>query len=222
MGITFLSLFALTFVFHSAYAFTNDKPYRGRGNYNHNTSGFNPDKQLSRTACGGKLGMPKVDVQQKVKNDVDSGFGDNAYFPGQANYWNVESYTRYIKVWSLTPTTWCASVFYSGGHFDAFYKQTGPAGTGLIGSSVNGEMHGGYRATFTGVFAPTGAWPTRGNVGTFDYNCDLHGTCTHVDWVAQYFPGYTNFAQPWWGWIYNAKSHGTWINSSDGSSGNIL
>lgn len=223
LGISLFSLVLLAL--GSTKVFADDKPSQARVNNNnrHNNNNLNSRKELSKSACGQRLGEPVVSVTQKVKNDVDSGFGANAYFPGEANYWNVESYIRHIKVWSTGESTWCATVAYEDGHFNAFYKQTGPAGTGLIGSNVEGEMHGGYRATFTGTFAPTGAWATNGNVGTFDYNCDLHANCSgRVDWVGQYFPGYTAFDQPWWGWIYNAEKHGTWINASDVTSGNIL
>jgi len=164
---------------------------------NHDTSKFNPDGQLSKKTCGDKLGDPVIDVVQKVQNDVDSGFGSNNYFPGEANYWNVESYTRQIKVWKTGDSAWCAIVSYLGGRFNAFYNQTGPGGTGLIGADVNGEMRGGYRATFTGVLSDTPAWTTKGLIGTYDYKCDLHAACPgRVDWVAQYFPGYSDFAQP--------------------------
>lgn len=185
-----------------------------------------PNPELNRNACKAE-GKAVIDVVQKVQNDVDSGLGSNAYFPGQTNYWNVESYTRHIKVWQdkdNDPTTWCAIVTYENGHFDAFYKQTGPGGTGLIGSGVDGVMRGGYRAVFNGTMLQDPAWAKKGNIGTFDYNCDLLANCPgRVDWVAQYFgPGYTNFDRPYWGWTYNAGKHGVWVNASTGNSGNIL
>lgn len=221
ISLFFLVLLALVSFSH---VFADDKHGNDRDDRNNSSkNNFNAERELTRSKCNAS-GNPVIDVTQKVKNDVDSGFGANAYFPGEANYWNVESYTRHIKVWSTGDTTWCATVTYDDGHFNAFYHQTGPAGTGLIGSDVNGEMQGGYRATFTGTLAST--WPTHGNVGTFNYNCDLHATCPgHVDWVAKYFPGYVSFDQPWWGWIYKAGSHGTWINAIDVlpvNSGNIL
>ncbi|EKE13688.1 MAG: hypothetical protein ACD_12C00868G0004 [uncultured bacterium] len=225
-GILFFVLVLFTTFFYSTIAIADDKPDQERRNDDrHNGSNFNSEKQLSKSACGERLGNPVIDVTQKVKNDVDSGFGTSAYFPGEANYWNVESYIRHIKVWSTGEETWCATVAYDGGRFNAFYKQTGPGGTGLIGPDVNGEMRGGYRATFSGTLTP-GSWSTHGNVGTFDYDCDLHANCPgRVNWVTQYFPSYSAFDQPWWGWIYKAGSHGTWINAIDvlpAVSGNIL
>ncbi len=230
LGISLAALVIFSFALATSRTFADDKPKHDRDDSHRNGGVFNPDKELSRKACGDKLGNPLVDVTQKVQDDTDSGVGSNVYFPSAGNYWNVEGYTRHIKAWQTAsasadvPATFCAIVTYENGHFDTFYKQTGPAGTGFIGADVNGEMSGGYRATFTGTFAPTGAWVTNGNVGTFDYNCDLAGNCGpgRVDWIAQYFPGYGGFDQPWWGWKYQAGSHGTWINASTGSSGNIL
>lgn len=227
VGASLASLILLAFTFNSGSVRAdnkNDDRPENRHEERNNNDNFNADKELTRAKCSA-TGDPVINVVQKVKNDVDSGFGSNAYFPTESNYWNVESYTRHIKVWSTGTDTWCATVAYDGGRFNAFYHQTGPGGTGLIGPDVDGKMQGGYRATFTGVLAPTD-WPTNGNVGTFDYNCDLHAVCPgRVDWVAKYFSGYTAFDQPWWGWIYKAGSHGTWINAIDvlpAASGNIL
>ncbi len=184
---------------------------------------FNPDNELSKAKCNAK-GDPMVDVTMKVLNDVDSGLGDNAYFPGNGNFWNVESFTKRVRFWQTGENTYCAVVTFYNGRFNAFYKQTGPGGTGLIGSGVEGEMSGGYRTTFTGTLLSTPLWATNGNVGTFDYNCDLLQNCSgSVDWTTKYFSTTTGFENySWWGWQYKAGSHGTWINSSDANTGNIL
>jgi hypothetical protein len=230
-----LSLFSFALVLLaslSTKALANDKrgdgDDRGHGDRNHNGV-FNPDKQLSDSACEGKLGRPVVDVTQKVQNDVDSGEA--------GNNWAFDYYNRHIKVWqTAAPTgaggdsTYCAIVTYDG-NFYAVPGQIGPGNTppGAIintptNEPVNGNMSGGYRATFSGVMSTTLSWVTHGNVGTFNYACNLSGTCGpgKVDWVGQYFPGYTAFDQPWWGWKYNGGSHGTWINALSGNSGNIL
>ena len=41
------------------------------------------------------------------------------------------------------------------------------------------------------------------------------------NWVGQYFESGYNFTYEWWGWIYHAGKHGTWVNSIDGNSGDI-
>jgi hypothetical protein len=326
LGIIFVAI-----LFFSVSVFANDRrEFRGHENKNHSKDNFNPDKQLSKSACGDKLGKPVIDVVQKVQNDSDSGVA--------GNYWAFDYFTRNIKVWptgtwdvtgaytfdtkylggdySYTVTlsqsgntitgnlydsylpgnltisngslsgstitfsvdygsgssqgtrtftgtidssgnmsgtwsetgleaghdTWsttegkvkgnnsyCAIVTYDG-KFYAVPGQAGPGSASLAGplidtstnQPVNGDFRGGYRATFNGTLT-VGPWPTNGNVGTTNYKCNIAGTCPEaIDWVGQYFPGYTNFDQPWWGWRYDGGSHGTWINASTGNSGNIL
>jgi len=175
--------------------------------------------QLNAKACE-KEGRVVINVEEKVKNDVDSGFGGN---------WAIDNYTRNIKVWNAesdNPNQWCAVVKYEG-KFNTVAGQTGPGGSGIIGPNVHGNMRGGYRATFDGDLKETPAWPTHGNVGTVDYGCDITGaSCVYVSWPAQYFDNVANFDQPWWGWIYKAENrHGTWLNQIDvlpADSGNIL
>lgn len=171
--------------------------------------------ELSASACVGKTGSPVVNITQKVVNDVDSGLAGN---------WAIDNYNRHVQVWrtgSKTSNTYCALVTYEG-TADAVAGKTGPGGSGTIGDGVSAEMKGGYRATFTGTFNPTGQWQIKGSVGTVNYGCDISGsTCTYVSWVDKYFTGVTGFDQPWWGWFYYAGDHGSWLNSIDGNFGNI-
>ncbi len=222
LGISLFSLVALALVSYSSHVFADDdkrNPVRGDDN-EHNSGNFNPDKQLSKSACGDKLKDPVINIVQKVQNDADSGVA--------GNYWAFDYYTRHIKVWQTGENTYCATVVYDG----KFYAVPGQIGPGnvpsgaLINTStnapVNGDMDGGYRATFNGALTP-GSWPTNGSVGTTNYQCDILANCPgRVDWVSKYFPGYTAFDKPWWGWKYNGGSHGTWINAITGNSGNIL
>ncbi len=174
------------------------------------------DGQLSASACTGKIGKPVVNVAQKVTNDADSGL---------AGYWAMDNYVRHIQVWrtgSADSNTYCALVAYEG-TANAAEGKTGPGGSGIIGAGVSAEMEGGYRATFTGTFAPTGDWQTRGSVGSADYGCDLDGNCGQIpSWLNIYFPTHGGLNQDWWGWFYDAEGHGSWMNSSDGTFGNIL
>ncbi len=177
---------------------------------------LNWQRQLTKKQCNAE-GKPVINIEEKVKNDVDSGFAGN---------WAIDNYTRHIKVWSTGENTWCATVKYEG-KANAVAGQTGPGGTGTIGSNVKAEMEGGYRATFTGSLKGSPLWPTHGNVGTVDYGCNISGgsSCTYVNWTGQYFDGVGLFDQPWWGWIYRAGHHGTWVNAIGvpaASSGNIL
>ena len=170
------------------------------------------NQEVSKKQCD-TTGKAVVNVTEKIINDADSGF---------AGYWAMDQYTRHIKVWQTGTNTFCADLSYDG-TFNAFAGKTGPAGTGTIGSNVDGNFSGGYRSTqFTGTFAPT--WSTSGSVGTVDYQCDMNGNCSNlVDWTSKYFSSTSGFYLAWWGWTYKANGHhGTWINAVNGNSGNIL
>ncbi len=171
--------------------------------------------ELSASSCVGKTGSPLVNINEKVTGDVDSGLGGN---------WAIDSYIRHIQVWrtgSKTSDIYCALVTYEG-TANAVAGRTGPGGFGTISEGVTAQMKGGYRATFTGVFNPTGEWQSKGSVGAVDYGCDIDGNnCNYVDWVEKYFSVYENFQQPWWGWFYYAGDHGSWLNSVDANLGNI-
>lgn len=220
LGISLFSLVLLAFGFFLTSARADDKPdNRDRGNDNHNSGNFNPDKQLSKSACGDNLKDPVINVTQKVQNDVDSGEG---------GYWAFDYYKRHIKVWPTGNGKYCVIITYDG----KFYAVPGQVGPGNVSGAlintatnapVNGDMSGGYRAEITGTLLSTTVWSTNGNVGTTNYQCNIAAVCPgRISWLDQYFnPGY-GFAYSWWGWKYDGGSHGTWINSQDGNSGNIL
>jgi hypothetical protein len=163
---------------------------------------------LSPAQCGGTL---VISAFEGVRNDADSGF---------ASYWAFDNYVRNINVWRGADGTYCAIVGYAG----TFTSVAGPSpmGTGTVAAGVRGVMYGGYRTTrFTATPLATPLWPTRGYVGTVDYQCDLSGNCPgRIDWASQYFAG-ADFGLAWWGWEYRAGTHGTWINAIGGSSGDI-
>lgn len=172
-------------------------------------------QQLAASTCVGKTGAPVINVTEKIQNDADSGMA--------GNYWALDTINRHIQVWSVGSNTYCALVTYEG-TFNAQQGQTGPGGTGQIGSGVTGTFKGGYHTTnFTGTLLAPTLWKTKGSVGTVDYQCNLSGTCLGaIDWTTKYFTGVSNFDLSWWGWLYDAGTHGTWVNSSEGSFGNIL
>lgn len=175
---------------------------------------LNWGKELNPSKCDHKKGPPVILVTQKVINDVDSGVG--------GNNWAFDHYTRIIQVWAQVNGDYCAIVTYTG-RFDAQAGQASPGNTGILDGDEDGVMLGGYRATVTSSLLASPLWKTHGNVGTFDYQCGLDGNCLgYVSWVGQYFDGGYTFDYDWWGWIYHAGKHGTWVNSSDGNSGDIL
>jgi len=173
------------------------------------TLDFGP--QLAASACG--PGTLVVNVEQKVRNDADSGVAGNA--------WAFDDYERHIKVWQTgsSPDTFCATVSYEG----KFTTNAGasPGNTGTVEAGVRGRFEGGYRTTqFTGTFSPTE--PTHGNLGVFDYRCDISFNCPgYVPWTTFYFTSTSGFDLAWWGWIYHAGKNGTWVNAISGNAGDI-
>ncbi len=170
---------------------------------------------LGKKLCDA-TGSPVINVTQKITNDADS---------GQAgNYWAFDTITRQIKVYKQTDATFCAIVDYQG-RFDSQAGQTSPGATGTLTGVEDGTFKGGYRATITGTLKANPSWQTKGSVGTTNYQCDLSGNCPGaVSWVNVYFtngPSDPGFDYQWWGWQYQYQNH-TWINSSDGNSGDII
>jgi hypothetical protein len=160
----------------------------------------------SAASCGG--GKLVINVTHKVVNDADSGVGGNS--------WATDSYNRQIQVWQAADGTFCATVDYQG----QFVTNAGlsPSGAGTVTAGIRGNFNGGYMSThFTGTLNPSPAYATRGNLGTFDYQLGANV----FSWTDEYFTTTTGFDLAWWGWQYKAAQHGTWINSSDGNSGDI-
>jgi hypothetical protein len=176
------------------------------------TSGvtLNFGRELNAAACGG---MPIIDVTQTVLNDADSGFGGNA--------WAFDNYTRHIKVFQLSDGVFCATTHYEGSF--TTNAGTSPSGSSTVTAGITGTILGGYRATsFSGTLLASSAYPSHGNIGSFDYMCDLAFICPgYVDWLTLYFSSTSGFNLDWWGWIYHAGGNGTWVNASSGSTGDI-
>lgn len=171
--------------------------------------------QLNASQCGhAKLA---VNVTQKIINDADSGT--------LGNVWAFDAYNRHIQLWQTGPNTFCAIVDYHG-QFTTVAGPSPQAATdtgGTVSAGVEGTFEGGYRALITGTLNPSPSYKTRGDLGLFNYNCDMSFNCPgYVDWTQVYFTGGpSSFNEVWWGWQYHGAKHGTWINSSDGNSGDI-
>jgi hypothetical protein len=161
--------------------------------------------QLNAGQCGG--GSLVLNVTHKVINDPDSSVtGHN---------WANDSFSKHIQVWQTTTTSFCAVVHFEG----AFTSVAGnsPQNTDPnIAAGISGTFDGGYRALFTGTLNPAPAYPTSGNLGTFDYGWDGTdggaGNVTPFDWSMVYF-GTDNLNLVWWGWIYRTPHNGTWVNA---------
>lgn len=165
--------------------------------------------QLDKSRCG--AGELIVDVEHGVLNDHDSGVAGNS--------WALDAYEREIRVWQTGVNTFCAIVRYDG----EFVTLAGasPGGSSTVAAGVEGDLEGGYRTTeFTATFAPTR--PTDGDLGTFDYGCDVSPSCPgRVSWFGFYFTNISGLDLAWWGWSYDAGDNGFWVNSIDGNSGDI-
>ena len=93
-----------------------------------------------------------------------------------------------------------------------------------IAAGITGTLHGGYRALFSGTLVSNPAQPAQGHLGTFDYGWDGTDAGAYnlhtFDWPMVYF-GTDNLNLYWWGWIYRAPGHGTWVNACGvGEQGN--
>ena len=157
-----------------------------------------------------------INITHKVTNDIDSAVG--------GGFWATNNYNRHIQVWQVSPNTFCAIAQYHG----SFITDDGPSpqGTDIIAAGIKGTLEGGYRATIVGTLDSNPAYRTKGNIGTFDYGCDVEtdtrDSCTGVfNWVETYFMPGSSFNYEWWGWIYHGGSNGTWVNASSGNQGDI-
>lgn len=169
--------------------------------------------QINAGQCS-ETGNLVINVVQTVVNDVDSGEG--------GNYWAYDNFVRQIQVWEQADGTYCAMI-HTEGQFDGQEEQLSPGKGGILSGNENGSFEGGYSGIITGTLSDTPLWPTTGDVGTTDYQCDLSGTCNgYVNWITRYFDAGASFAYQWWGWVYHGGSYGTWVNSVDGNSGDIL
>lgn len=170
-------------------------------------------KETNRSACDAR-GAPVVNINQRVTGDIDSGFNGG---------WAVNTYMRTIQLWEIADGTYCAVVRYSG-TFDAMAGAVSPGegSDSVLDGNEDGNFVGGYRAIIEGTLVSDSAWTDRGTVGHFDYECVGLGDCPGaVNWVDQYFDEDYDFTYEFWGWIYRAGRHGTWVNAKTGSSGDI-
>jgi hypothetical protein len=204
-----------------------------------NTKNFGKD-QLTDSMCGKKLGKPIIDISWHIQNEADE---------GSNSFWAFDYYTRDVKVWEIsTPVnggsgTYCATVHIKG-KFYAVPGQLGPGsspGGAKINTAadepINGSISGGRRLTIVGTLLPTPVWPTHGDVGTTNAQCDIQGNCTGNpdNWLIRYFTDGMSGSSAWYGFKFDGGSHGTWIMqcaseetdppnnpACTGNSGNIL
>jgi len=134
--------------------------------------------------CGG--GKLVLHVHYRVLNDVDTGV--------HGNNWAFDSYTRTVLVWRKSPGRYCAASTY-GGTFTTIAGAS-PGGTTTIPAGIRGTFNGQSVTTFRGA-QKTATTPTRGDLGTKDFQCtsaDTKGECAGTyDWLSAYFSSTDNF-----------------------------
>ena len=90
-----------------------------------------------------------------------------------------------------------------------------PVGGSYVDGGITGTFDGGYVTTqIVGKFTPR--YPTHGNLGTFDAKCDLDFNCPgkRPSWLSYFTKPVANeFA--FWGWLYDAGAHGTWLDQAN-------
>lgn len=175
-------------------------------------------QEVNRHKCDTE-GRAIIGIRQKITKSIDSGEA--------GNYWAFDNFDRNIRVWKLegTGNEYCAVVSYRG-TFDAVEGQRSPGNTGVLTGREDGRFNGGYRMLIIGTLKSHPDLPSKGFIGTTNYNCDISGNCPGAfDWTTKYFnTSVTGFSSTleWWGWQYFSHKQKVWINSVDGNSGDVL
>ena len=161
----------------------------------------------AQEACHAK-GFPIINVEQKVRNDPDSGVKGN---------WALDSFVRHIVVWQTAPGKFCAVATYNGEfNSSSFAGSPSPGGTSTLTGREHGPFEGGFVANFSATFTPA-ATPTHGFIGSTDYADTSKAFTGGVSsWTPLYFDSGHDASigsdLSWWGWIYHGGKCGTWID----------
>lgn len=180
--------------------------------------------QINNSSCApADNGPPVIDINRRVLDSIDSGFGDDIW-------WARDDYKQSITVYAQGADTYCVVSSFQG-RFEAFEGFDTPSDNGTLSGDERGTFQGGYHAVIEGNLKPRQdfGWSARGHVGTFDYECDANASrgtfppvCPgSVDVFGQYFDSGYSLSYEWWGWIYRGGRAGTFVNASDGSEGDI-
>ena len=171
-----------------------------------------------------------LNIQHGVQNDEDSAVG--------GGYWALDYYTVHLQVWQTGTNSFYAMKTYNGIFQTPQGADSPQTPSSMEQQSAYGSFQGGYVATFTATSFNPLNYPTKGDIGTFNYGGTtadvLKGTSGTGDtspfsFLSAYFPGSASFTQPTWGWVYSldqqfqsSTSVNTWCNFSTGNFGNII
>ena len=185
------------------------------------SAGARPKPTLDRTAIGPQACAPSGTNARQVVDVtfVLTNYGDAGY----AGLWALDTVNRHLRIWRHSDGTYCAQVSDDGSRF-VTVAGPAPVGASYVTGGITGTFDGGYVTTqIVGKFTPR--YPTHGHLGTFDAKCDRDFNCPgkRPSWLSYFTKPVANeFA--WWGWLYDAGSHGTWldqVNVSPPDGGNI-
>lgn len=164
--------------------------------------------------CG--AGRLVLSIHYRVLNDVDTGI--------RGNNWAFDTYTRTVRVRQKTRGRFCAASTYVGTF--ATIAGPSPAGKTTIPAGVRGTFKGQSVTTFHGAIDES-ATPTRGDLGTKDFQCtsnDVKGRCAGTyDWLSHYFTSADNFKSftyVRYDFTYHAieGGNGTWMDKLVGGT----
>ena len=154
-----------------------------------------------------------VDVTYTLTNYADSGY---------VGAWALDTVNRHLRIWKQQGNTYCAQIADENSKFVTL-AGLGPIG-GSLPAGITGTFDGGYIiAAINGKFAPR--FKTSGNLGSFDAKCNAQLDCsgTYPEWTS-YFTDVKGGGFAGWGWLYDAGTHGSWLdqdNVSPPHGGNI-
>ena len=152
-----------------------------------------------------------VDGTLTIDNVTDVGSGGHV--------WALDKITERVRVWEIGPRLFCvkreADVTWIS------YAGISPAGTGTISAGVTGTAHGSKYLRVNGPFTPN--YPTSGNIGHFDAQCQPDGNCAGIEprIVTLYFPHFVHLDFGWFDYLVTSAGRGTWHQTPDGDTGDI-
>lgn len=161
---------------------------------------------IGSSQCTANTGAKQlVDVTFTIHNYADSGY---------VGAWALDTVHRHLRIWRQSQGAFCAQVADGNSSFVTLAGY-GPTGLSFLPAGIEGTFNGGYVvADISGSFAPR--YKTRGDLGSFDANCDANFVCkgAHPSWLS-YFRHVTAGGFVGWGWLYDAGSHGVWLDQSN-------
>jgi hypothetical protein len=140
------------------------------------------------------------------------------------NAWANDTINRHLQIrqdGNGTSTSYCAMIDDTGSFVT--FAGASPGGTSTVSAGINGRINGGYTTKdFTGTLNSTQTYAMRGNLGTFNLNCDTSFNCpgAHPSFLS-YFTGSPSWDYANWGWSYHTAKNGDWLNADSGNSGDI-